>query len=145
MQSRVSAAAQCDILVDPGSFHLSALPSSTFCFCFSSLLPHGHKVAATTSDIMSSLHGFMQEGNQKSKRKSMDGAIIYSFIQWRAESQGELSQLLPPNHMTTSAAKEARKRPTCSETTNLHLLPKHKIGSSVSKNRELWWLCKHKW
>lgn len=95
MQSRVSAAAQCDILVDPGSFHLSALPSSTFCFCFSSLLPHGHKVAATTSDIMSSLHGFMQEGNQKSKRKSMDGAIVYSFIQWRAESQGELSQLCP--------------------------------------------------
>lgn len=36
---------------------------STFWFCFSAL-PHGHKVAATASHIMSSLQGFMPEENK---------------------------------------------------------------------------------
>lgn len=134
MQSRVSAAAQCDILMDPGSSHLSALHPLLFvftsplcCLMVTRQLPRP------------------QEGNQKSKRKSVDGAIIYSFVQWRRELGGGgrgggsfLSCALKSHdHLCCKGGQEEAYLP---ETTNLHLRPKLKTGSSVSKDRELW-LC----
>lgn len=71
--------------MDPGSSHLSALPSSAFGFRFSSLLPRSHKMAATASDIMSSLHGFMQKRNKKQRKQGRVFLIATSVVlpMWR--------------------------------------------------------------
>lgn len=66
--------------MDPGSSHLSALPSSAFGFCFSSLLPRSHKMAATASDIVSALHGFMQKRNKKQRKQGRVFLIATSVV-----------------------------------------------------------------
>lgn len=65
---------------------IQALPTFLLChhlrsfgFCFSSLLPHSPKVAATTSDIISSLHRFMQ-GNKKQRKQGRVSLIATSVL-----------------------------------------------------------------
>lgn len=146
MQRRVSTAAQRQSQrsrLCPSSY-FAAL--STFWVCFSAL-PHGHTVLPQPHASCPRSRDLCQKKTKKEQGKQgrvfLITTVLGFFTHFTRDLGGAI--LVHPHQITWPPllAKEAGKRPICTDTTGLHPLPKLKIGGSINKDRALWWSCRH--
>lgn len=146
MQCRVSTAAQWHPR-SPGSVHLPALLpyllfgfASLHCHMVTRWLPQPHTSCPRSRDLC--------QNRTRRTRKARKGVSHYKNLFFYLVYRGLRGAFPVRSHQITWPAlfaKQAGKRSTCTDTTGLHPLPKLKVGGSVSKDRALWWLCRHQW